>query len=184
MSSSQDDDRELRRRCQAVVDALEIPYPFDMALLCQRIGGHRGRPIHLIAMPMPPGGPSGVWISARDYDAIFYEADTGRPHQDHIIGHELGHLLCGHERGVGDDLARMLLPDLDPALVRRVLQRTGYSAIDEREAEMVASLLLRAAQRLGTPPPAVAPDAAPGGAAEVVARLQRSLGRPVGDLDG
>jgi len=40
--------------------------------------------------------------------------------------------------GVG---VRALLPDLDPAVVVRVLSRGGYDHAREREAELIASLL-------------------------------------------
>ncbi len=48
-----------------------------------------------------------------------------------------------------------LLPDLDRAMVARVLGRTRYSLEEEREAELMATLI---AQRAGRPS---APDADP-----------------------
>jgi hypothetical protein len=36
---------------------------------------------------------------------------------------------------------RLLLPSLDPAMVRRVLGRAGYTSVEEREAEFFASML-------------------------------------------
>ena len=37
---------------------------------------------------------------------------------------------------------RLLLPSLDPALVQRLLRRSNYSGVEEREAETLGSLLL------------------------------------------
>jgi hypothetical protein len=42
----------------------------------------------------------------------------------------------------GDELARLLFPNLGPALVRSSLARTAYSDAEEREAETFASVLL------------------------------------------
>jgi len=91
----------------------------------------------------------GMWVATDTMDLILYEQSTTPPHQDHIILHELSHLLCDHFRGTLPDADHMrsLLPDLDPAMVRRVLGRTGYSADEEREAELLASLIAQRAAR-------------------------------------
>ena len=165
-------DKELRRRCQSIVDGLDIPDPFSMPELVRLLGQRRGRPIHLAPLRLPAGAPCGVWVSTRDFDVIFYEADTSPLHQEHIIGHELGHLLCEHGASTIDaDVSRRLLPDLDPRLVQRVLNRTSYSAVEERQAEVVASLISRAANRHRTDSAWVAPP----DVAEVFARLEHSL---------
>jgi hypothetical protein len=168
-------DRALRRRCQAVVDGLELPEPFDIVELTRRLGERRGRPIHLLPMRVGSTPVCGLWLSTRDFDAIVYEADTSPVHQEHIIAHELGHLLSRHPAGaaLSDDVARVLLPDLDPALIRRALNRGHYSTAEEREAEMIASLISRAASRL----PRTAAWVAPPQVADVFARLEDTLER-------
>jgi hypothetical protein len=140
--------RSIRRRCRRLVDALDMPDPFDPFELCGRVANQRGRPIALHAVSMPPGTP-GIWVSAGQRDYILYERDTSPLHQEHIILHELGHLLCHHTSGVAisPEISRLLLPDIDPDVVNRVLQRTVYSTHDEREAETIASLLLERANR-------------------------------------
>ncbi|MBQ1022739.1 hypothetical protein KBX71_33375 [Micromonospora sp. D93] len=84
-------------------------------------------------------------VPTGDFDAIFFEQDTSPLHQLLIIGHELGHLLAGHQATevLDADASRLLLPDLDPQLVQRSLGRSNYAADEEREAEMIGSLLLR-----------------------------------------
>jgi hypothetical protein len=165
--------RPLRRRCQALVDRLELPEPFDIRALVDAVGTRRGRPIHLIAMREPLAPVCGVWLSTSDFDAIFYEAATSPLHREHIIAHELGHLLAEHEAPatMTDDVAQVLLPDLDPALVRRALNRSNYTTAEEREAEMFASLLSLAASRRGRTASWVAPPQV----ADVFARLEGTL---------
>ncbi|HEX6342479.1 hypothetical protein [Umezawaea sp.] len=93
----------------------------------------------------------GMWVATDTMDLILYEQATTPPHQDHIILHELSHLLCDHFRDTlpEADHMRSLMPDLDPAMVRRVLERTGYSAEEEREAELLATLIAHRAARAG-----------------------------------
>ncbi|GAA4419376.1 hypothetical protein ACFQV2_25310 [Actinokineospora soli] len=143
--------RRLRRRCAARLRDLRLPVPFDIDALCARIAAGRGRPIHLRAIPGLTG-VCGLWIATDAADIIFYEQVTVPPHREHIVLHELSHLLCDHYPASLSlaDQARLLLPNLDPALVRRVLGRTGYSCEQEREAELLASLIRQRAHAEAT----------------------------------
>jgi hypothetical protein len=166
-------DRELRQRCQKIIDELELPEQFSVRDLVQSLGQRRGRPMHLIPLRLPAGAPCGAWFSTGDFDAIFYEADTSPLHQEHIISHELGHILFGHGASatIDADIARQLLPDLDPRLVRRLLCRTTYSAVEEQQAEIIASLISRSAHRHGSDRNWVAPPEL----ADVFTRLAQTL---------
>jgi hypothetical protein len=132
----------VRRRCRKIIRTLDIPVPFDVRVFCDRLAAARRRPIELRAMPMPPDSPSGLWVSTADRDYILHERDTTALHQEHIVMHELGHLLSDHAAATG-----LLLPHLDPKLVGRVLHRTTYSLDDERMAETIASMILEQAHR-------------------------------------
>ncbi|MEV6599194.1 hypothetical protein AB0M36_20420 [Actinoplanes sp. NPDC051346] len=141
--------RALRRRCRRRLIALALPAAPSMAALCEHLGQRRNRPIYLMAMPAQDAQPCGVWLSLPDADVIAYEAGTNSRHQEHIIAHELAHLICGHSilDGTRPFDTRRLFPDLDPALVRDLLQRGHYSDDQEQEAEVMASLLLSRASR-------------------------------------
>ncbi|WP_211347040.1 hypothetical protein [Saccharothrix australiensis] len=121
--------------------------PFDARDLCRRVAEQRGRPIHLV----PITGTSeahGLWLGTDTADVILYEDATALPHQEHIILHELSHLLCGHYRGAdlpAGDL-RVLVPTLDPKTIRRMLGRTTYVAAEEQEAELLASIIRQHAE--------------------------------------
>ncbi|OPG13435.1 hypothetical protein [Microbispora sp. GKU 823] len=139
--------RELRRACEARARQLPLPSPFDVRRLCAVVAEQRGRPIHL--RPLTGGaGVYGLWVATEVADLIFYEQATTTPHQEHIILHELCHILCDHypaPDSAAED-TRWLLPDLDPEMVRRVLERAGYSAVEEQEAELLASLIWQRAR--------------------------------------
>lgn len=138
----------LRKRCEQIAAEVEIPEPFDIKKLCDLLGERRGRPIHLVPIRLPAHAVCGMCVPTGEFDAIFFEQDTSPLHQLLIIGHELGHLLAGHRATevLDPDASRLLLPDLDPQLVRRSLGRSNYAAAEEREAEMIGSLLLRRAR--------------------------------------
>ncbi|MBC3839700.1 hypothetical protein GXW82_04065 [Streptacidiphilus sp. 4-A2] len=172
------DDRELRRYCAEVVSQVDVPFPFHVNDLCDQLEADRGRPISLIPMTLPArqGGPCGLWVATTEVDYILFEKSTSRTHQEHIVAHEIGHLLLGHDSSPAhqDEVARLLMPTLDPALVRSVLGRTVYTSHEERAAELVASLLpLRAGRARGRRPRS---DVSPG-MANLVDHLERSLER-------
>ena len=156
-------DRALWRRCRRIVDDLTIPVPFEPARLVESLAAQRGRRVELVPMP---GGASqcGALVATDDADYLFYATSTTRLHQEHILLHEVGHLLCGH---LGDRsltaLPDLLLPNLSADLVRRVLGRSDYSARQEQEAELVASMIAQRAHREPASRPApVAPEVADG----------------------
>jgi len=162
--------RDLRRRCRKIIAGLDIPAPFDVDELCARIAEDRRRPIDLVPVVMPPRSPSGVWLSTKDRDVIAFERRTTPLHQEHIILHELGHMLnedpCSSPGDAAD--VERLLPDLDPKLIERMLTRTAaYSAVDELVAETFATMVLEQVNRW-TPKPEWEP---PAGGAEVRRRI-------------
>lgn len=134
--------RRLRRRCRNLLRDLEVGYPLDVHDLCRRLGDRRGREIRLIPYPLESPGPLGVCVATETADVIFYQQDTTRPHQDHIILHEVGHILVGH---VSVSAADPMRHDPDAGRVR---MRTVYDSEEELEAELIATIILeRSAMR-------------------------------------
>jgi hypothetical protein len=169
-------ERQLRRRCRALLQQLDIRPPLDVPQLCARLGEHRGRPIYLQPAPIPLPGPFGIWLSLASSDVIVYQEETSRTHQKHIILHELAHLVAGHSSDEDDDgLLRAMFPTIDPEMVRRMLRRTSYDSRQEREAETVATIILEWASVLDSITPRL-PYGAPG------QNMQDALGDRVGWL--
>lgn len=48
----------LRRRCEQTLAGLDLPDPFDIDVLCLRLGEQRGRPIYLVPAALPRAGPA------------------------------------------------------------------------------------------------------------------------------
>jgi hypothetical protein len=139
-----------RRRCRRIVDGLDLPTPFDAADFIGALARMRSRPIELMPVRATSDIPCGVLITTDRADYIMYAADTTPLHQQHILLHEAAHVICGHYETApaSSAAARVLLPDLPPALVRRVLSRSVYTEPQEQEAELVASLILTRAAHL------------------------------------
>ncbi len=147
--------RALWKRAREVADSVALPEPFDAEAFVASLAANRRRPIELMPVSAPEGAPCGLLMSTERADYILYPTNTTALHRRHILLHEVGHLLCGHTGpdggadGVAIDAAagRQLMPNLSPELVRRVLGRTTYTEVEEREAELVASLLAQRAVR-------------------------------------
>ncbi|MGK5627227.1 ImmA/IrrE family metallo-endopeptidase [Streptomyces sp. URMC 123] len=148
-----------------------------MTDLCEHLSRSRDRPIVLVPMPVRHASPCGLWVACETADIILYEPDTSPSHQEHIIAHELAHILCGHhgEGRMDDAGTRALFPDLDPQLVRDMLGRTAYTDPQEREAEMIASLILKRARRRPAEETAAVP--LPPENADVIGRIENTIRR-------
>ena len=166
-------DRRLRNDWESRLAELGVPANWDIDQLCDLVAEQRGRPIRCIPVAMSATHPCGFWIATEPADLIVYESDTSRAHQEHIIAHELAHIICCHRgsAAVDDISAQLMFPDLDPNLVRDMLRRTGYSDDQEHEAEVVASMIMERINRHRREPP---PTEDTPTAAEIL-RIERSL---------
>ncbi|GAA1985119.1 ParH-like protein [Catenulispora subtropica] len=135
--------RTLLRRCRDTVERLDLPQPFTAEAFVARLAADRGRPIELVPVSSRPRVPCGLLVTMEHTDVIVYFADTAALHREHIILHEAAHLLCGHDQAapMQTGSASGLFPTLPSSLVQRVLGRTAYNAPQEREAELLASLI-------------------------------------------
>ena len=171
------------RRLARLVGGIRVPATPDIGALCAAVGERLDRPIQLLPMPLPADAPCGLVVTTGRGHYVAYDNRTTPLHQRHIVAHELGHLLAGHAARPVDtaELASLLMPTLDPRMVTAVLARgPGYDVRAEAEAEVIADLLWRRTlHRPGAPPGPDPNRADPVGvdpaAAEVVARIRRSL---------
>ncbi|MFL6140881.1 MAG: hypothetical protein ACJ72N_03280 [Labedaea sp.] len=124
---------------------LDLPDPFDVHELCRRIGASRGRPIRPCAIALSATGFCGLWLAARAVDYVCYEQDTSAHHQEHIILHELGHIMFGHG---GAETLNQMFSHLSADTLRIMLARRhdAYSDDQEAEAETFAYLVWRKAE--------------------------------------
>lgn len=140
--------RDLCRESAAILAGLGLPATFTLVDLHAAVEERRGRNVHLIPQHMPSRGPCGLWISGDHADYVFYDSTTSPIHRHAVIGHEFGHMLFddGSTTAESAELAALLLPDLDPGALPRLLSRTTYAEHREWRAEIFASVVV---QRLG-----------------------------------
>lgn len=148
-------ERTLRTR----LHDLGLPTRFTVNELAEALARQRGKPIILRAASFPAGVLTGGLLITDSVDFIAYP-ETTPLHRDHIIGHELGHIIAGHTPTAvqGEDALRLLAPDIDPAVIRRMLSRTNYTDREEQEAEAIAGWLSTRFQPTDVPPGIIIPD--------------------------
>ncbi|MGO8685782.1 MAG: DUF6545 domain-containing protein [Candidatus Dormibacteria bacterium] len=131
----------LRRHCERVLDALALPERCGLDEIRARLPALTGRPLRVVLAVQTFPAPSGAWLRTAGGDVILIDREASPLHRDHILAHELAHILLGHDQPDGGSTS-MILPDLDPAVVRGVLARHHYRDAEEREAELLASLIM------------------------------------------
>ncbi|WP_225724939.1 MULTISPECIES: hypothetical protein [unclassified Nocardia] len=152
----------IEQRFQELSKTVSIPQPWDLTGYVEAVAAYRGRPISLhpigagVLSGSGCGTGSGLWIAKRDSDVIVYGADTTRWHAEHIVVHELGHMLLGHgaEPEPPNPLPEQtlaavaeLLPSISLESIAHVLGRTDYGTARERDAETFADLVMLQAMR-------------------------------------
>ncbi|WP_019816297.1 hypothetical protein [Saccharomonospora saliphila] len=170
-------------RCTALVDDVlrrtGVPEPWDINAWLDRLERVRGRRIDLCALTFSPGSATGAWRAHRDHDVIAYPANTASFHQDHIILHEVGHMLFEHSGRcpLSDERARRLAPSLGAAAFTHLLDRV-HNGGDEYEAERFAHLLHARVTTRAVPRPRHHRPPEDAGTADTLARLTTTLDDP------
>ncbi|MDI3423376.1 regulator component [Streptomyces luteolus] len=145
MPLSEVGESRLRNWCEEQVDLLYLPHRFSTRELREAIADRRGKPI--VLQPLTTLGavdvPCGIRMETPDADLLFFEEGTSVHHQRHILTHELCHVYCDHPGSLEVDAAQALALGVNPTLVLRMSGRTSYSTTDERQAEMMASVIRR-----------------------------------------
>ncbi|MFE9254192.1 regulator component [Streptomyces sp. NPDC006879] len=134
---------QLRAACEERVAALGLPHRFSTRDLRDAASEAIGRPILL--RPLSTLGvkdaPCGIRLQTPDADFLFYEEATSPLHQNHILAHEISHIICDHPGSLELDQEAVRAIGFNPTLVQRMSGRTSYSTEDEREAEVMASVI-------------------------------------------
>ena len=87
-----------------------------------------GRDIQLLPYRLSGSGVHGMLVRTGLTDYVVFDSDTTTMHREHIILHELSHVLCGHSAA----------GQTGPA---EVLRRENYMDHHEIEAETLASIM-------------------------------------------
>lgn len=129
--------RDIRR----IVDRVPLPDPWDVNALCEEVARLRGRPIRVIPDDAIGDKITGAACRMQEFDVIFYRATLSGIHRDHVVCHELGHLLAGHLDG--REPYPLVDEDLSEAARTMLLRQCYYDEERERDAEAIAELIMR-----------------------------------------
>lgn len=146
----QREESRIRRQLRSTLRQAGIAEPTDVLEVCERLSAIWPMPIVAAPFDFPAHGPFGLTIHyapdpAEEAVYILYQRVATPLHQQHVVAHELGHVLGGHPLEPVEDLA-----EIDPHGSRGALRRTSYNSRVEREAETIATVLLgRAAAQDG-----------------------------------
>ncbi|MGC4998512.1 hypothetical protein [Streptomyces sp. BV129] len=122
---------------------LKLPPVTSIRDLSDEVARRTGRKVVLEPREQAPSvcGACAVTESAVH---VFWDPRTSSLHQDHIIAHEFCHLLLGHhEKRPASALSSTIFTNIDLATVQMMLGRTKYDEDEERDTELLASLLQR-----------------------------------------
>ncbi|MEU6083814.1 hypothetical protein [Streptomyces sp. NPDC047108] len=137
--------KAVRKRCERRLAELELPPTSDIHVLVAHIAERLGQPVKLVPRDLDPREVSGQCVLRNGTYWIIYQRNTSHWHQMHIICHELGHLVGGHECiDIGDEAESRPEPTtriLGQSAVARMLGRSHYDSPPEREAEVHGTLL-------------------------------------------
>ena len=126
-----------------------MPVPFDQDRFLAGLSAQRSRPVEVLPVKAGTDVPCGLMVSTDAADYIFVPANTTALHRQHIVFHEVAHLLCRH---IGTPtLPVAALPGLAKGLGVGESGHRGYTDLHEREAELVATFLTQRATHLPGP---------------------------------
>lgn len=138
----------LVEQVRRLISTLRVPQPWDLADFLQQVTALLGKEIRLVPLPTDTAEslPCGLVVERAEDIVIAYDAHSSGYHADHIVLHEIGHLLLDHADSIIDGTTRstveILFPSMDPDNVLRVLRRSDYDDLAERQAELFASLVM------------------------------------------
>jgi hypothetical protein len=136
--------RSARQEVLASVAALTaqlrvLPNPWNIAVLCDQLAEQRGRPLLLWPIDLP-AFPFGLWYDDGQRDHVFYRARLAGFHRDHVILHEVCHMIADHNRQ-SDSLGR---GEKESDVLTLILRAAAnpHSAVQEEIAELFATQIL------------------------------------------
>lgn len=144
---------DVNSQFQELIRHVPIPYPWETNEFVRATAAFRNRPITLQQVDAADlagdGCGSGLWVACDTHDLILFAAET-EWHADHIIAHEIAHMLLQHDIDSGGDATqvldcsplRALMPSLSTDAIRSVLGRSNYSEAREHDAETFADLVM------------------------------------------
>jgi hypothetical protein len=123
----------------------ELPQPWDVETLCRALERSRGRPLTLHPVDLP-ALPFGMWYADGAGDHIFHRSSAAGYYRDHIILHEICHMLAGH--GIAPQDLAQEPGSANPAVGGHRAKSKACNNSEEQLAETFASMVLKLAGQM------------------------------------
>lgn len=113
----------------------------DLDAFVQALADRRQREITVLDLPDSASSSAvyGAWLPTADTDYIFVAEHLSGIHRQHVVLHELAHVVLNHGPS---HAAAALFDGVSPELAQRLLARHEHSDSQERQAELFASRLM------------------------------------------
>ncbi|GII95036.1 hypothetical protein [Sinosporangium siamense] len=109
-------------------------------MLCRTLELSRNRPLTLHSVNLP-AMPFGMWYDDGREDHIFYRSSATGYYRDHIVLHEICHMLVGH----GTRPAQLTGETVSYLVDGQRLNSRVYGTFEEQLAETFSSMVLKIA---------------------------------------
>lgn len=137
-------------RAEDLVEALgPLPVPWNIDDLCISLATRRRRALLLHPMNVP-ALPFGLWYDDGINDHIIYRSTVAGFHRDHIILHEICHMLARHRQLPLEAGSHVVGGDTDLGAGEIAARVNPYTARQEEMAETFATLILEKVHRQST----------------------------------
>lgn len=125
-----------------------LPQPWNIDDLCNRLAQRRRRPIMVHPLDLP-ALPFGLWYDDGKRDHIIYRVGVSGYYRDHVILHEICHLLARHNAVDYQVSGRNGRPGANSSVLGLVeyAMSNRYTSIQEELAEAFAARVLMLAKR-------------------------------------
>lgn len=136
------DEIKLRKWLRSLLHQAGVTEPVGMLDVVERLSAIWPTPIVASPYDFRAHGPFGLTVHyapSDDDDVLYilYQRIATSLHQDHVIAHELGHILARHPLRTITDLSEIDLSGRDGTL-----RRTSYTTRIEHQAETIATTLM------------------------------------------
>ena len=135
-------DYQLRKRLKQVISDLGLEHRYTIHDIQVRVLTNRRRRLEIYRVSDLPIEFTGLWAATPTCDVIMCPSQASQAHIEHIILHEIAHMLLGHRPTISGDAAiiKQYLEQVKPD-AQAVQTRGAYDQRQEVEAEELALLL-------------------------------------------
>ena len=134
---------KIEQTVSAAVAGLELGNTFALDDLLHTVQDRRHRRLRVVELADldTHDGLCALWLSTDAEDVVLHARSDSALHRQQFVLHELAHLILGHCDGEDCAAVDMLLPDIPPDAIARLLRRQDLDCETEITAEALADRL-------------------------------------------